>query len=66
MFGVIWFSDLFNTEKIYNKASLEKCIAWGGKEGLLKLLKTSENARSFFKHNRMGFMLMIRSYWMRG
>ena len=37
------YSDLFNTEKIYDKTSLEKCIAWGGKDGLLQLLNTNEN-----------------------
>jgi len=36
------FSELFNAEKIYNGTSLESYIGWGGKDGLLRLLKTNE------------------------
>jgi len=35
--------ELFNQEKILNKESLEKYISWGGKDGLLNLLRTSED-----------------------
>jgi hypothetical protein len=49
------YSDLFNTEKIYSKASLEKCIAWGDKEGLLQLLNTNENVSSSL--NTIGWIL---------